>query len=299
MGSLLNNLERKYGKYAIPDLTRIIIISYIIGYILQFTRISDFISLNPYLVINGLQVWRVITWVLMPPSNLSIFTIIMLIFYYSIGTALERTWGAFRYNVYMLSGLIFTIIGAFAVYFIGTVPAVMQLTSGGFYLPSDLGIAVSYHVTTYYINMSIFLAFAANYPDMQLLLYFLIPIKIKWIAILDAVFIAWQLVIAPWYAKVIIFVSLLNFLIFYLSTFNLKSSGQSSFHRNSAFGRSRSSTRSSRAYSSRNGSISKHKCAICGRTELDDPTLEFRFCSKCNGNYEYCQEHLFTHKHVE
>ncbi len=298
LDNMLNRMERKFGRYAIHDLTRIIIITYIIGYLLQFMGLTGYVSMNPYNVINHFQIWRVVTWILMPPSDLSIFTIIMLIFYYSIGTSLERTWGAFRYNVYMLSGLLFTVIGAFAVYFIGNLFGTATIM--GYSLdPANFGFLISTFVTTYYINMSIFLAFAANYPDMQILLYFLIPIKIKWIAILDAVYIAWHLVNVPWYGKVIIVVSLLNFLIFYLSTFNLKSSKAGSFQRSASFGRRTSAQRSARAYTSRGGGISKHKCAVCGRTELDDPTLEFRFCSKCNGNYEYCQDHLFTHKHVE
>ena len=48
---------------------------------------------------------------------------------------------------------------------------------------------------------------------------------------------------------------------------------------------------------SKSAEVTKHKCAVCGRTEKDDPNLEFRFCSKCNGNYEYCQDHLYTHIH--
>ena len=139
---------------------------------------------------------------------------------------------------------------------------------------------------------------AVNYPDMEIYLYFIIPIKIKWIAILDAVLIGWEFINAPWYAKIIIAASLLNFVIFYLSTFNLKSSNAGK-----TYGSRRSSSAGSvfkrKNFTVMDGRVSKHKCAICGRTEHDDPSLEFRFCSKCNGNYEYCQDHLYTHKHVE
>ena len=273
------------------------IITYIIGYILNFVGLSGFISFNPYLIMHG-QIWRVITWVLMPPSSLDLFTVIMLFFYYSLGTALERTWGDFRYNVYILSGLIFTIIGSFLVYFVGQATGLASYN--GMLLDARIyGYLISASVSTYYINMSIFFAFAASYPDMQIMLYFIIPLKIKWIAYLDAVFIAYRLVVAPWYAKIVILVSLLNFLLFYLSTkntpvFNYREAKRKSNYRKSVF-----SGRVNNTYSNDKGVISKHKCAVCGRTELDDPTLEFRFCSKCNGNYEYCQDHLFTHKHVE
>ena len=297
LSNWINKLERKYHNYAIPELTKIMIITYIIGYILNFVGLSGFISFNPYLIMHG-QIWRVITWVLMPPSSLDLFTVIMLFFYYSLGTALERTWGDFRYNVYILSGLIFTIIGSFLVYFVGQATGLASFN--GMVLDArTYGYLISASVSTYYINMSIFFAFAASYPDMQIMLYFIIPLKIKWIAYLDAVFIAYRLVVAPWYAKIVILVSLLNFLLFYLST---KNSSEFNFHetkRKSNYRKSVFSGRFNNTYSDSKGVISKHKCAVCGRTELDDPTLEFRFCSKCNGNYEYCQDHLFTHKHVE
>ncbi|MBQ9503786.1 MAG: hypothetical protein IJU93_02140, partial [Lachnospiraceae bacterium] len=107
----LNKLERKFGRYAISGLTRYMILSYVIGYLFSLTGMINggsgllgLINLNPYLIFHG-QVWRLVTWVLMPPGTLSIFTVIMLFFYYSLGTALEQTWGTFRYNVYIFSGL--------------------------------------------------------------------------------------------------------------------------------------------------------------------------------------------------
>ena len=108
-----------------------------------------------------------ISWVLVPPSGSLISIIFIVLLYYSLGTALERAWGTFRYNVYIFSGILFTVIGAFALYFIA---GTGMIGYGGLF-------------STYYINMSIFLAFAVSYPDMELLLYFIIPIKMKWMAI--------------------------------------------------------------------------------------------------------------------
>ena len=115
MNKLLDKAERKYGKYAISNLSLYIIIAYVIGYILQMTGTMDFLRLNPYEILHG-QVWRIVTWIIVPPSSLGIFTIIMLFFYYSLGRSLEMTWGAFRYNVYIFSGMIFTLVGAFLLY---------------------------------------------------------------------------------------------------------------------------------------------------------------------------------------
>ncbi|MBO6148374.1 MAG: hypothetical protein J6O55_03455, partial [Lachnospiraceae bacterium] len=251
-----------------------------------------------------------ISWILMPPGRMDIFTIIMLMFYYFIGTSLERTWGDFRYNLYIFTGLFFTLIGAFGIYFFGTIvlhypPDVFGSLISGIN-PLTGALSTTGAVSTYYINMSLYYAFALSYPDVQVLLYFIIPVKIKWLAVLNAVFLIWDLVQRPWYGKVIIAVSLLNFMLFFLSTRDLSRINPSEMKRKSAFRRSVDEARR-RGFTSMNGGnaprdkvqISKHRCAICGQTELTNPDLEFRFCSKCNGNYEYCTKHLFTHKHVE
>lgn len=284
MDNWLNKLERKYGAYAIPGLTKIIICTYLIGYLLQFAGLDSFISFSPFLIMRG-QVWRLISWVLMPPSEFGLFTLIMLLFYYSIGNDLEKTWGDFRYNFYIFSGIIFTIIGGFAAYFLGLKFGFQDVL----YIPS--------FVSTYYINMSIFFAFAASYPNMTIMFYFIIPLRIKWIAIFYGLFVARDFFIHSWCGRIVIIASLLNFLAFYLMTKNTFSINPHQVKRRRAFRKEVFQNSMGRAYKDSHGVISKHKCAVCGRTELDDPSLEFRFCSKCNGNYEYCQDHLFTHKH--
>ena len=160
--NFLNKMERKFGRYAIHNLSTYIIGAYVIGYFLYFLApgvLYNYLSLEPYYILRG-QIWRLITWVLIPPESPGIFTIIMLMLYYSLGNSLEQTWGAFRYNAYIFSGIISTIIGAFILY------AVM---GGNIVFGQAL-------FSTYYINMSIFLAFAVCYPNMELLLYFIIPI---------------------------------------------------------------------------------------------------------------------------
>lgn len=143
--------------------------------------------------------------------------------------------------------------------------------------------------STYYINMSIFLAFAATYPDMQVLVMFVIPMKVKYLGIVYAALLIIDILQMGWLAGFAIGASLLNFIVFFLMTRKrkphrtVKQMKRQMEYRNAAKPR---------------GGITRHKCAICGRTEEDDPTLEFRFCSKCEGNYEYCQYHLFTHEHV-
>lgn len=275
--NFLNKMERKYGKYALNNLPMIIIILYAIGYTLMVLQpgFLSYLTLEPYDILHG-QIWRLVTWLIIPPESLSLFTVIMLFFYYSLGKTLERTWGAFRFNVYILSGVIFTVLGAFLLYFIlgGNV------RFGGLFF------------STYYINMSIFLAFAASYPNMEVMLYFLIPIKIKWMGLLYGVFIVYEFVQTNWVGKVAIIASLLNFLIFFLSTRNFRQVSPREIHRKQEFKRAA-------AKAAPKAGVPRHKCAVCGRTELDGDHLEFRYCSKCDGEYEYCQDHLFTHEHVK
>lgn len=278
----LNKLERKIGKYAVPNLSLWLVIAYALGYIIMymFPQGIQYLLLEPSLVLHG-EVWRLVTWVLLPPGAGNIFFyIIMIMLYYSLGTSLERTWGTFRFNVYIFGGMFFTIIGAFVSY------AFLMFTGG-----ATLGIG--YYVTTYYINMAIFLAFAVCFPDMQILLWFIIPVRMKWMAYVYAAFTIYDFVISAPAGRISIVAALLNFLIFYFSTRNYQRISPKEIHRKQVF-----KAKMREAQHAASG-VTKHKCAICGRTEEDDPNLEFRFCSKCDGNYEYCQDHLFTHEHVK
>lgn len=312
MEKLLNKMEKKFGKYAISNLSLYIIIAYVIGYVLLLTGQNkfiqpgplDFLRLDPYEILHG-QVWRIVTWIIVPPSSLGIFTIIMLFFYYSLGNVLEKTWGTFRYNVYIFSGMLFTLIGAFLLYIFF---AFMSQNN-----PQEVGYVISMYVNTYYVNMSIFLMFAVLYPDMRVYLYFIIPVKIKWMAFVYAGLMIFEVLSAGSFPIIIIrgvilVMSLLNFVIFFIGSKNMSMYSHAERKRRADFKNAVNSARRERNANaegdnvrpqSPGSKISKHKCAICGRTELDNPDLEFRFCSKCNGNFEYCNEHLFSHKHRE
>ena len=282
----IDKLERKYGRFGIPNLTVYIVVCYVIGYALMTVNPSmlRWLSLEPAYILRG-QVWRLVTWVLYPPysSNVILFALMVLLFYYPIGTSLERTIGTFKYTLYILSGMVFTILGAFLLYFI----------LGG-------NVLVGSVFSTYYISLSTFLAYAMCYPDMQVLLMFIIPVKMKWMAIFYVVIVAYEMIqyimAGAWYLVIPIVASLLNFIIFYFGTKDFSRYNPKEVHRRNEF---RKAMEPQGRMKSGGGAVTKHKCAICGRTELDDPNLEFRFCSRCNGNYEYCQDHLFTHTHVK
>ena len=310
--------EKKFSKYAIKNLMFYIIVLYAIGFVMNtfFNGLYDaYFSLDFAMIFKG-QVWRLVTFIVQPPSNSIIFVVFVLYFYYLIGTVLERIWGAFRFNVYFFTGVILNILASLIVYLV---------------------FGLSFKLSTNYINLALFMAFAMEQPDMEVLLFFIIPIKIKWMAVLDAVIFGITIVfgyLAPflpmkvWYSLYLAgflaptgvmcyanataaLVSMLNFIIFFFlyKKGPAKSSTQRNFdkamrtakkaqqnaRRETASQDSR--TQDSQAQHAKRG-VPKHRCAVCGRTELDDENLTFRFCSKCVGNYEYCSDHLYTHIHV-
>lgn len=281
--------EKKFGKYAIRNLSLVLIICYACGYLFEmlYPSLLSYLYLNPYEIIFHRQIWRLVTWLIVPPSSFDFFTLLMLYFYYSLGTTLERTWGTYRYNVYIFSGVLFTILGAFLLF-------AYTLIFGG-----DAGMALwgTYQgysplasmFSTYYVNMSIFLAFAATYPNMQVLLFFFIPIKIKILGIIYGALLVFQFITGGVAVRFVIAASLMNFIVFFFTSRGRIHMSPKQVKRRQEFKKEvKKSTK-----------ITRHKCAICGRTEETNPELEFRFCSKCDGNYEYCQDHLFTHTHVK
>lgn len=287
----ISRLERKFGRYAIPNLMYFIIILYGIGFVLDYINpyfYIQYLSLNAAEILHG-QIWRIVTFLIQPPSNNLFFLIIALYFYYTIGRALEQIWGSFRFNLYFFTGVLFHVIAALLVY----------LFTGQVYM---LG--------TSYLNLSLFFAFAAVYPDMEFLLFYIVPVKAKWLAWIDGAFFIWTIIqgFLPSYggtyssdraSAFAAAISILNFVIFFVSTRNYAQYSPKQQKRQREFKKQMKARPQNHYAAQPDGRVPKHRCAVCGRTELDNPELEFRYCSKCNGNYEYCQDHLFTHQHIK
>lgn len=301
-GTIIDRMERKFGKYAIPNLIKYILGAYVLGTVLciiaQYTGrdiYSAYLALDFSKVLHG-QIWRIITFVIMPPRDLSgsfsIFWVVIEIYmYYLIGTVIENTIGAFRFNCYYFLGVLLNIIACLIIYIL-------------FGFSGSLGV--------YYINRSMFFLFALLYPNQEFLLFFFIPVKAKWLAWLDAFLIGYDLIRyfragILWADKgykyfalleitfaISIIISLLNFVIFYLDFRKKAKPSRRRRRASKAFAKKFNEAKNS--VTSGNGA--RHKCCICGRTELDDDSLQFRYCSKCKGNREYCSDHLFTHEHV-
>ena len=276
-------MERRFGRYAIKNLMYYIMLLYAAGLVLQIVAPGiywEWLCLNAGAVMHG-QIWRIVTFLIYPPMSMSsagaapmsmlsdlLFNGIALSLYYSLGTTLERTWGAFRFNVYFFMGVLGHILAAIIAY----------LCFGQMLL-----------LTTTYLNLSLFFAFAAMYPDLQFLLFMVIPVKAKVLAIFDGIFFAYGFIVGNAATRCAIALSLANFLIFFLMTRNLSRYAPKEVKRRREF-------RDQTKIIPQGGT--RHRCAVCGRTEKDGENLEFRYCSKCTGGLEYCQDHLYTHRHV-
>ena len=285
MNSWLGKMERKFGRYAIPNIMKYLIVLYAGGYFLYMINpmfYLNYLVLDWGAVLHG-QIWRLLTFLMQPPSA-SIFMVALLLYiYYMIGMQRENVLGFFDFSFYLLTGIVLHIVASLIVY----------LTTGMVISPS-----------VEYLNLSFFFVFAMLFPDAQFLLFFAIPIKGKWIALIDGFYFLWAIIspFLPAYkgtgygAMMAALASILNVLIFYLLSRNMHAYSPKEVKRRRDYQRKvQQAQKPEHVYE--NGA--RHKCAVCGRTELDDPNLEFRYCSKCNGNYEYCQDHLFTHTHVK
>ena len=297
--NFIYKLEHKFGRFAIRNLSLILILCYVAGYIIEFaaSEFMGYLTLNPYAIVHG-QVWRIVSWILIPPGENNIFfAIIMLVFYYSIGTSLERTWGTFQYNLYLFAGMFFTLIGSFLM--MGFCYLFRPELLNGIYSEYTVFESLSYVFSTYYVNRSIFLAYAATFPDNQVLLMFIIPIKVKWLGVVYGAFLVYEMISGMLMNGNVGFVypfvigsSMLTFIVFFFTTRNYIRMNRSQRKMHRDFARKQRTDKAAR-----NAGITKHRCAVCGRTEKDGDDLVFRFCSKCAGNYEYCQDHLYTHIH--
>lgn len=261
----LNKLEKKFGRYAIRDLMKYIAIGsfavYLIDYIVfRAGVVSSLLAFEPNLIMRG-QIWRLITFILIPPDTSVFFILFALYFYYMIGNGLEQEWGSFKFNVYYLMGMVATVIAGF-------------ITGGS--------------ATATYLNLSLFLAFAYIYPNYEILLFFILPLKIKYLAAIDVLFLLSSFFSGGLSTKIVILAAILNFLLFFgkdmlsgVKTKNKVVKNKKRFKDN------------------RPKIIYFHRCYICGATEKTHPNMEFRYCAQCDGHHEYCMNHLFNHEHVK
>jgi len=222
------------------------------------------------------QIWRLVTFVFIPDSS-GIWLLIALYFYYFIGKTLESHWGPGKFLAYYLSGMLCNIL-------FGTLVWLLS----GWEAP----------VSAMYLNLSMFFAFATLFPETVVLLFFIIPVKIKWLAYIAAAYFA--LVVLTGFrvfpSNLLPVVAVLNYLLF---------CGDWLFDkfRPSAFKQKKKTIdfkKAAREYNRQQANKPyTHKCEVCGRTDREYPDLEFRFCSKCIGYHCFCVDHINSHIHFK
>ncbi len=272
MNKIFNKLERKFGKYAIPNLMYYVVILYAIGIFVCWQSPAfyfNYLMLDARAILHG-QIWRIVTFLMWPLSNNPILNVLVIFCYYNLGHTLEHVWGSFRFNVYFFMGIFGHVLAAVIIYLL---------------------FGMVYPLTPEYLNFSLFFAYAATFPDAQFLLFYVIPIKAKWLALFNGVYFIYGLIFGGTAMRIAIVMSLLNFILYWAMSRGWKYNPRE-IRRKQQFKAQMQQT------AQKEKTRGRHRCAVCGRTELDDPELVFRYCSKCEGDLEYCQDHLYTHQHV-
>jgi hypothetical protein len=261
---LLDKLERLFGRFAIRNLGLYLVIGQV--FVLFATMLNLFdprlLWYAPSAVMRG-QWWRVLTFLFVVPMPGGTFGFVLMAFgwylFYLMANALEDFWGVFRFNLFLFISYALTV--AFS-----------------FITPNAV-------VDNIFILGSVFLAFAYLNPDFELLLFFILPVKIKWLALIAW---AWNIVLfvrGDLADRLQIAAAVASFFLFF---------GRDMI-RTVTQGR-RAAVR--RAEKAAEKAQPRHVCYVCGKTDLTHPQLDFRYCSKCAGDQCYCPEHIHNHAHV-
>ncbi len=307
----MGNLRRKYHTFLLKNRNKGInnlllyvgvgnIVVYLFSLFSEANVLYDVLKFDSVKILNG-EIWRLFSYIFTygfqyGGSPLSAFFLLLSVYFYHwLGKTLEHAWGTLRLNIYYFRGLILTSVLAL-------------LCNVALDLPGII------YVTPYYLNLSLFLAVATLAPDNRVLLFMIIPIKMRWLALLDIGLICYDMIryiqllpIPTWQTLIIFglapFISLLNYVLSHgklsltLFGIQIRAKRQKEFHRqahaepNPDWARNYRNAAGERPY--------RHKCTVCGRTDVNCPGLEFRYCSRCKGYFCYCIDHINNHTHVE
>ena len=290
----MNDLRRRWNRFlynngnkGIPNLMLYISVgTLIVWFFMQADRsyaLYNFLRFDRSLILSG-QVWRLFTYILIPQRS-GVWLFLLLFAYYSIGRMVEAVWGTLKFNLFYLCGIVLMDVGALI---LGTTASVS------------------------FLNLSLFLALATLYPDNRILLMYIIPLKMKYLAWFYLLICIADLAagdFSPLFA-------LLNYFIFFgRSCVNVLPGGDRvgkrkfdfGYRTNSKEGANWAKTYRDRPSAARAAGPKKvvdapayrHKCTVCGKTDVSHPDLEFRYCSRCSGYYCYCQEHINDHPHIQ
>ena len=267
----------KHPKFGIPNLMLCLVIAQAAVFVLDLFSngmATALLAFSRAGILRG-QVWRLITFVIIPHEDNPFYLLLGCYFYYWIGQSLERAWGSAKFTLFYLCGVVLSVVS---------------------------GMILGY-ANIYYVNLSIFLVIATLYGDMQVLLFFVIPIKMKWMALLDAALILVEVVqyarAGIWVGALAPLASFVNYFIFTWPFWRakLRIARRRSDPKVVSFRKAQQAARKEAQKQAAPGAY-RHKCAVCGITDADDPNMEFRYCSKCDGYYCYCMNHITHPVHI-
>ena len=283
MKNLRKNFERfclRNRNKGIPNLMLYICIGnavmYVISMVTRNYTLYNLLSFNRRLILQG-QVWRLFTYPLTYLTSNILLMFISLLCYYSLGNAMERIWGTLKFNIFYLTGVV---------------------------LMDIYGLIFNCSANVYYLNMSLFLGYATLFPDASFLLFFIIPVKAWVLALFDLVIVLLGVFSPPFTAANLFpLIALGNYFLFFgrdvlnVIPLSWQNNARKLFHKKPKqpkviqFHVSQKPQEPKQNYN--------HRCTVCGRTDVTNPELEFRYCSKCKGYYCYCQDHINNHVHIQ
>ena len=289
----MKNLRRDFERFCyrhqskgIPNLMLYLSIGMAVMYIFMAIDPSNLLysalCFDRSSILHG-QVWRLITYIFIPYDDNLILLAVSMYFYYYIGRTIESQWGTFRFNLFYFSGVVITDIAALLLGATATVGS---------------------------LNLSLVLAFATLFPENRVLLFFIIPLKMKYLAWVYFGITIWEFIVYPFPYNLFPIFALLNYFLFFgsdilgiLPDFLTRGRGRTKpFGSFGGFSQKKQKPNPNwaSAYQGKDGQKPyRHKCTVCGRTDTDYPGLEFRYCSKCNGYYCYCIDHINNHAHIQ
>ena len=290
MKKLRNRFERfcfQHRNWGIPNLMLYITVGSALVYFFTMATenalLYEWLAFDRSLILRG-QVWRLLSYALLMNSSNVFFTVLMLVCYYSIGRAMENVWGTLRFNLFYLCGIL-----------------IMDIYCMIFNCYADV----------YYLNLSLFLAYATMYPDAQFMIMFIIPVKAWILALVDLVLVLLGLLTSVFPYNLFSVLSIANYFLFFGKDVLrvIPISWQANFRR---LFRKRPKKKAGDVKpipfptaGSYQATVAKpkapytHRCVVCGRTDVSDPDLEFRYCSRCSGYHCYCQDHISNHTHIQ
>lgn len=257
--SWLDRAEHWFRPFAIPGVTVYLIAGQSICFAIGLSKpgIYPAIALIPERVFAG-EVWRLVTFLLYPPTQNALFAFFAWYLFYLMGDSLEHQWGAARYNIFLLIAYVATLLASL--------------------------LTPSFPSTNVYIGGSVFLAFAHLFPDFQILLFFILPVKVRWLALITWILYFIRFALGPWTERFLVLAAVSNFLLFFGRGIILRiRSGR------------RRMARQAQQIKQENEPV--HRCVICGVTDKSDPGMDFRYCSRCADSPCYCQDHIRAHEH--